>query len=197
MKFRILSAGILNVLNENKSIRVTSNLTHAQWQGFKEIRDLTANGCLRISVSDKGGEFVVLPQTLDREITEHHLSDSSVYRHATEKEFISQFRRLNHVWMMIGKEAGLNERFLSRLKLEHPTCPVFYSLVKTHKLPESDMQSVSATSYKIRPIVSCVGGPTDRISWFLNKIVSQLLSKVPSHLNNTSHFLEQLRNTKF
>ncbi|EYC37597.1 hypothetical protein Y032_0777g2279 [Ancylostoma ceylanicum] len=35
---------------------------------------------------------------------------------------------------------------------------------------------------KMRPIVSCVGGPSDRISWFLNKIVSQLLNKVPAHI---------------
>ena len=97
--------------------------------------------------------------------------------------------------MVIGKEAGLNERFLSRLKLDNPTCPVFYSLVKTHKLSSSDMQSTSAAPYKIRPIISCVGGPTDRISWFLNKIISQLLDKIPSHLTNTSHFLELLRNT--
>ncbi|EYB86087.1 hypothetical protein Y032_0286g1413 [Ancylostoma ceylanicum] len=99
--------------------------------------------------------------------------------------------------MTVGKEAGLNERFLSRLKLDNPYCPVFYSLIKTHKLSASDMHSMSGATYKIRPIISCEGGPTDRISWFLNKIVSQLLDKVPSHLTNTSHFLEHLRRTNF
>ncbi|EYB97498.1 hypothetical protein Y032_0140g2179 [Ancylostoma ceylanicum] len=57
------------------------------------------------------------------------------------------------------------------------------------------MNLLPASEYKIRPIVSCVGGPTDKISWFLNKIVSQLLSKIPSHLTNTRHFLDQLRKT--
>ena len=104
---------------------------------------------------------------------------------------------MNHVWMNIGKAAGFDERFLCRLKLDSPNCPVFYSLIKTHKLsPIDDTRSMTAEKFKIRPIVSCVGGPTDRISWFLNKIVSQLLCKVPSHLSNTNQFLERLRNTR-
>ena len=61
----------------------------------------------------------------------------------------------------------------------------------------SDMQSMDRSIYKIRPIISCVGGPTDRISWFLNKIVSQLLRKVSAHLTNTNQFLEHLRRTNF
>ena len=35
------------------------------------------------------------------------------------------------------------------------------------------------------------------LSWFLNKIISQLLVKVPSHLTNTQQFLQQLQNTTF
>uniref|UniRef100_A0A7I4YDH9 Reverse transcriptase domain-containing protein n=1 Tax=Haemonchus contortus TaxID=6289 RepID=A0A7I4YDH9_HAECO len=42
----------------------------------------------------------------------------------------------------------------------------------------------------------CVGGPTDRISWFLNKIVGQLLRYVPAHLPNTNEFLDRLRSCR-
>ncbi|EYC04338.1 hypothetical protein Y032_0088g2147 [Ancylostoma ceylanicum] len=52
-------------------------------------------------------------------------------------------------------------------------------------------------NYKIRPIISCVGGPADRISWFVSKTVSWILHKIPSHLPNTNHFLEQLRSVRF
>ena len=48
------------------------------------IRRLIADGTIRLSVSDKGGEFVVMPQSLDREITEIHLSDTTIYRRVTE-----------------------------------------------------------------------------------------------------------------
>ena len=86
---------------------------------------------------------------------------------------------------------------MSRLKLEHPACPVFYHMIKTHKLVSHEYQSMSPEVYKIRPIVSCVGGPTDRLSWFLTKIIGPLLAKVPSHLANTRQFMELLRNTNF
>ncbi|KAK6727729.1 hypothetical protein RB195_005420 [Necator americanus] len=110
-----------------------------------------------------------MSQALDREITNLHLQDETIYRHVTEKEFLVQCKRFNHVWMSMGKSAGLDEGFVSRLKLDKPTCPVFYSLFETHKLKPDEMISTSAAAFKIRPIISCVGGPTDRISWFLIK----------------------------
>ncbi|EYC36247.1 hypothetical protein Y032_0917g3034 [Ancylostoma ceylanicum] len=64
IKFRVLCAGILEVLNRFKRFH-QSNLSREHWQGFKEVRNLIADNSIRLSVSDKGGEFVVLPQTLD------------------------------------------------------------------------------------------------------------------------------------
>ena len=40
---------------------------------------------IRLSVSDKGGEFVVIPDQLDIAITKKHLEDASLYRSSTEK----------------------------------------------------------------------------------------------------------------
>ncbi|EYC01226.1 hypothetical protein Y032_0109g132 [Ancylostoma ceylanicum] len=171
IKFRVLSSGILEVSNKFKH-SYQSNLSREQWLGFEGVRDLIANNYIRLSVSDKGGEFVVLPQTLDRKITELHLSDTNVYQSATEKDFLAQCRRLNVVWISVGRSAGLDERFLRRLKLDNSDCSVFYNLVKTRKTPQQAMHSMSAEVFEIRPKISCVGGPTDRISWFLNKIVS-------------------------
>ena len=124
VKFRILSAGILSAYSEAKRLK-RWNLTRAQWLGFKEICDMTANGTVRVSVSDKGGEFVVIPRQLDSEITNLHLNDTTVYRRINEKDFHAQCKRLNHVWMTVGKAAGLDDRFLSRLKLDNPSCPMF------------------------------------------------------------------------
>ncbi|KAK6730034.1 hypothetical protein RB195_006848 [Necator americanus] len=123
---------------------------------------------------------------LDREITNLHLQDETIYRRVTEKEFLVQCKRFNHVWMTMGKSAGLDERFVSRLKLDKPTCPVFYSLIKTHKLKPDEVNSTSAATFKIRPIISCVGGPTDRISWFLNKIVVRKLFRATERASNGS-----------
>uniref|UniRef100_A0A7I4Y8Y3 Reverse transcriptase domain-containing protein n=1 Tax=Haemonchus contortus TaxID=6289 RepID=A0A7I4Y8Y3_HAECO len=71
--------------------------------------------------------------------------------------------------------------------------PVLYLLIKTHKfLDADDLASINPTSVKVRPIISCVGGPTDRIAWFLNTILVQLLKFIPSHLTNTQMFLDRL-----
>ncbi|XGW34592.1 hypothetical protein V3C99_018497 [Haemonchus contortus] len=195
VKFRVLSSGVLEVFKRHMRERF-SNLTNAQWEGLREIRKRVADGEIRLPVSDKGGEFVVLPRSLDQEITKLHLNDTSVYCGSTEKEFLTQCHRLNTLWVSIGKIAKLDNRLIKRLKLDTPSCPVFYSLIKTHKLSNGGESSVNASDYKIRPIISCVGGPTDRISWFLNKIVGQLLRYVPSHLPNTNEFLDRLRSCK-
>lgn len=44
-----------------------------QWQGFSELQRLRLDGTVRLYVSDKDGEFVVIPESLDKGITEFHL----------------------------------------------------------------------------------------------------------------------------
>lgn len=140
---------------------------------------------------------MVCPQTLDKEITGLHLSDTSIYRETSEKVFHSQCRKLNALWVSVAKSAGLDRRFIARLALTTPICPVLYSLIKTHKLSEEGKRSLDAATYKIWPTISCVDGPTDPISWFLNKIVGQLLNFVPSHLENTEKLLDRSRSCRF
>ena len=137
-----------------------------------------------------------MPQSLDRSITELHLRDSSTYRRSSAEEFRSQCNRLNRSWITLGKSAGIDRKLLTRLKVDCPRCPVFYSLIKTHKLSPENVTSMSADTFKIRPIISCVGGPTDRISWYLSIIVSQLLTMVPAHLTNTRSFLDHLHSAR-
>lgn len=64
----------------NKSADVVRVLWHI-------VGGLVSNGSIRLSLSDKGGEFVVMLQKLDRRITAAHLADTATYRPATETEF--------------------------------------------------------------------------------------------------------------
>ncbi|KAK6017298.1 hypothetical protein OSTOST_17183, partial [Ostertagia ostertagi] len=81
---------------------------------------------------------------------------------------------------------------------KHTSTPTYYQLVKTHKLVRSELDgTVDTTSIKTRPIVASCGGPTDRISWFLQRILCPLLQHVSSHLKNVRQFLEQLRQCNF
>ena len=59
-----------------------------------------------------------------------------------------------------------------------------YGLPKSHK-----------SEIPLRPIVSACGDPLDKLTWFLERIISQLLPFVPSHLRNTYDYLDRLKQT--
>ncbi|EYC04498.1 hypothetical protein Y032_0087g2047 [Ancylostoma ceylanicum] len=195
-KFRIFATDVHNVLCRYKNKKFTSNLTPAQKEGIREVRNLVTSGRVRVCVSDKGGEFVILPQELDKAITDLHLQDETLYRPSSEEEFTKQYRKLNRTWVHIAKDAHLKPSLIARLKLELPICPVSYLLIKTHKLSTDDLTSNDPSKFEVRPIISCVDGPTDRVSWLLNLVLIQLLRYVPAHLSNTKMFLDHLGSAK-
>ncbi|EYB96818.1 hypothetical protein Y032_0146g2522 [Ancylostoma ceylanicum] len=191
-KFRLFTTSVFfSILTSYCKKPPISNLTPAQRRGLREIRELSAQGEIKISTSDKGGEFVIISRELDMAITKHHLEDETLYRASSAQEFARQYRHLNKVWVETAKAAGLNKATITRLKNDRPECPVLYVLIKTHKLSPAALTSKDPRDFKVRPIIS-VGGPTDRISWLLNVILSPLLKHVPAHLR-TNMFLERLR----
>ncbi|KAK6749016.1 hypothetical protein RB195_001558 [Necator americanus] len=196
-KFRVFATSVYSVLERFSRKHVNFNLTVAQRRGQREIRNLITAGEIKVSVSDKGGEFVVLSRELDKAITRQHLEDDSLYVPSSANEFRKQYRRLNRVWVETAGTAGLPKNFITRLKNDLPACPVLYTLIKTHKLSENGLTSNDPRDFKVRPIISCIGGPTDRISWLLNIILNQLLKYVPAHLSSSSNFLKHLRSTSF
>ncbi|KIH52818.1 hypothetical protein ANCDUO_17072 [Ancylostoma duodenale] len=62
-----------------------SNLTSTEQRGFKKLLRLRSR--LRYTVGDKCGSFVVMPQSLDKNITGYTLSDSSTYAETTAAAF--------------------------------------------------------------------------------------------------------------
>lgn len=73
----------------------------------------------------------------------------------------------------------------------HPTPPVLYTLIKTHKLDLT--KPAQPKEFKIRPIISQCGGPADKISWLLTRILSPLLKFVPAHLTNTNDLINRIK----
>ncbi|KAK6733756.1 hypothetical protein RB195_017488 [Necator americanus] len=198
ISIRLFADKLFNVLDRYRRRKCHPNITHEQRLGIREVRELVKSKTIRLSTSDNGGEFVVIPRHLDEALTLCHLQDSSLYRSSTVEEFLAQHRRLNRVWMSTSKSAQLPSSTATRLKTELPACPVLYLLIKTHKLnSDSEFASEDPSTFKVRPIISCVGGPTDRIAWFLNVVFVQLLKFVPAHLTNTHMFLDHLKNTHF
>lgn len=72
--------------------------------------------------------------------------------------------------------------YLQRLLPQHTRTAEFYGLPKTHK-----------PGNPLRPIVSACGDPLDKLSWFLQCILTQLLTFIPAHLPNTDSYLTKLK----
>ena len=134
-----------------------------------------------------------MPKTLDRDIVTLHLADTSLYEKSTEKEFKSSVTRINKAWKSVGEECHLPMNLVQRLTTSLPSIPpTLYTLIKTHKLTDSDRHLMDPSTYKVRPIISACGGPADKVSWLLSKILSPLLSLVPVHIANVYEALTRL-----
>uniref|UniRef100_A0A914CQZ8 Reverse transcriptase domain-containing protein n=1 Tax=Acrobeloides nanus TaxID=290746 RepID=A0A914CQZ8_9BILA len=190
-----LSRDLDKILEKWAKIKISDNLTGPQRQGLKSIMSRSRSKEIRVSISDKGGDFVVLPTQLDIAITELHLLDQGVYEKTNEKAFLCLEKSINENWVKIASSCGLPKRLISLLATRHSTPPCLYTLIKTHKLAPEDLKSNDPAIYKVRPIISSCGGPADKVSWFLSVLLSPLLKFVPAHLRNTAHFLEKLGNT--
>ncbi|EYB96537.1 hypothetical protein Y032_0149g2693 [Ancylostoma ceylanicum] len=134
-----------------------------------------------------------MPQELDKALTTMAIADDTTY----EPCLISCFRRSCQMLANVVKSV-LRGKFdtctISRFLTRHPEVPTYYSLVKTHKLePNVDLTHVDISRIKTRPIISSCGGPSDRISWLLVKILSPLLRFVAAHLVNSNEFIDEIQ----
>ena len=78
---------------------------------------------------------------------------------------------MTHKWLNQGQNA--------------PRIPEFYTLTKIHK-----------PSPVGRPIVSGSGGPTERISSFVDSLLQLIAQKQASYIKDTTHFVNFIENTK-
>lgn len=137
---------------------------------------------------------MVLPQQPDKSIARHHSQNISTYSRFTYEEFAKQFRLFSRKWTEVAKSTKHSKSLITSLRCDYPVCPVLYVLINTGKLP-SGGDLCDPTQCKVRPIISSLGGPADRISKLLNMILTQLQKVVPTHLPFPAGFLDELQNT--
>ena len=78
--------------------------------------------------------------------------------------------QMTHKWLSLGQNP--------------PRIPEFYTLTKIHKaIPVG------------RPIVSGSGGPTERISSFVDSLLQPIAQKQESYIKDTTHFINFIENT--
>ncbi|EYB86509.1 hypothetical protein Y032_0277g1105 [Ancylostoma ceylanicum] len=185
-KITALQLNLLRIYNTASKAHV-SNMTVAEARGLRKL--IRVKDQLRYTVGDKCGGFVVMPKVMDKELTRMALSDATVYEETTRRTFDSLSQQLRTtIRSILFSKMGV--KGVARLVVNSPVVPTYYSLTKTHKIGiNADLERISVNDIKTRPIISCCGGPTDRISWLLVKLLSPLLKYVGAHIVNVEDFI--------
>uniref|UniRef100_A0A0M3IMJ9 FH2 domain-containing protein n=1 Tax=Ascaris lumbricoides TaxID=6252 RepID=A0A0M3IMJ9_ASCLU len=156
------------VLYEAEMHSIRRNLSKQSYKAIRELKEPRGSGHIRISVSDKGGDFVVITQQLDKQIALRGLANRNMYELATVSEFNSFCKEIKIIWETVKKRSSVNDELAKRLSINHPVCRVIYFLLKTHKIDAANINTNDLSAFKVRPIVSAVGGPAEGTSWFLS-----------------------------
>ena len=132
--------------------------------------------------SDKGGEMVVMNSARYNALAWDHLSDDTTYEKTARDPTDTQEREINALWKTATKKTTLPALMVNKLVTRHSRIAQFYHLPKTHK-----------RQLNIRPIVSCINSPGEKMAWLLHQIFRPFLSEVPAHLENTHQLLTKLK----
>ncbi|EYC15824.1 hypothetical protein Y032_0035g2983 [Ancylostoma ceylanicum] len=175
---------------ESRSFFAT-NLTSQELRGLRKLK--AARQSLRITVGDKDGAFVVMPRELDKALTSSALADDSIYERSSYSCFTHKCQVLEAAVKSVLRKKW-DVKTASRFWTSHPEVPTYYSLIKTHKFDQNvDLSEINISTIRTRPIISSCGGPSDRISWLLVKLLSPLLHYVGAHIVNSEEFINAIK----
>ncbi|XP_037529362.1 uncharacterized protein LOC119406703 [Rhipicephalus sanguineus] len=154
-----------------------SNLSPEEKRALRELRE---DPTIVILPADKGNATVVLDRRdYDRKVQDHLVSGTYG---KLKKDPTAQVQRdlnklLGDVFVKHPDARALHLRLMCR----NGSAPGFYGLPKTHK-----------PGVPLRPIVDFTSSPLRALSSFLHRILAPLVGNTPTHVRNSSHFVEIL-----
>ena len=133
--------------------------------------------------------------------TRKHLGHTRVIANPTNMSYRRQIKSLtdrlqskaNTLWKKICSNRNLDKNVEVALLSSNTQLPTMYVLLKTHKFRVSEISSSEDVidTCKVRPIVSCCNGPSEKLAWLVTYILTPLLQHVPSHLSDIHQHLEK------
>jgi len=144
---------------------------------------------IRITPADKGGAIVILD--LDDYILEanQQLSDQKNYSTLASDPTVEIAKTSNQLLQNLYDTDIISENCYKwgLLDTKNVKTPYFYTLPKIHKNKEKPPG---------RPIVSGIGGPTERLSRLVDDWLQPTVKSLPSFLKDTTHFLQVIESWK-
>ena len=147
------------------------------------MRALSQNKDIIIVPADKGNATVVL-STDDYEQKASDLLKRAPFQKLGKDPTARTERRVNDTLKRLAeKEEDSASTILSlRVPNKGSRPPLFCSSVKVHK-----------PDFPLRPIVSSIGSATYKVSKHVSNILTTYAKQLPSYIQNTMHFMEELR----
>ena len=154
-----------------------SNITPAE---SKELKALKQDETIIIKRSDKCKNLVVMDKPDYISKAEEIVSSYDVISKNPTTKLEDDTKTL----MKTTLQGKIPDDYLRKLLPQHTRTAEFYGLPKTHK-----------AGNPLRPIVSACGDPLDKLSWFVQCILTQILAFIPAHLTNTQTYLTRMKDT--
>ncbi|CAJ0935795.1 unnamed protein product [Ranitomeya imitator] len=161
--------------------RIRSNMSRAERDAIDSLR---SNKKLVVKPADKGSAVVVMDRQYYVDEIRSQLGDSDTYLQIPHDP-TSDITKKNCILSLRFCTLGVIDKKLGEFLVNsYPVCPVLYTLPKIHK---------NLICPPGRPIVASTGSLLSPLAMVLEKILSPLLSHIPSFLRDTSHFLSAIR----
>ena len=165
------------IMNCFKNHRNTSDMNYSK-EELKALNEISADPNIIVKRSDKCKGFVVMSRDTYVEKAE---SITSQYEQVS-KNPTPRLEAATKKIISSSLGGKLPDKIVNAIKPTSSRTAELYGLPKNHK-----------PDIPLRPIVSACGDPLDKLTWLLERIISQLLKFVPAHLKNTYDFLERLK----
>ena len=109
-------------------------------------------------------------------------STTLTYQRLPKNPTQAQETKISRMLRELHKKKEITNPIYDRLRPTGSQPPRLYGLPKIHK------QSVL-----LRPIISCIGSPSYKLSKYIASFISPLAGKTTSHVLNSKHFAETIR----
>ena len=180
---QVLSSVCSGIEENLARVRVLSSESNLPLHLRKALSNLKGNRDLVISKADKGDAVVLMDTSHYVDLAWKHLSDQDTYSLLAKDPTSDIVCRFNAYLRKCREDRAIDAWTHDCLKLpQDTTVQTIYFLPKVHKTPT-----------KLRPIVSCSGGPTERASRYLDALLQPHAKRVDSYVGNSTEVVNRLR----
>ena len=171
-------------LAEIKPVKPKNNLSHNE---YKALTELKKNTNIVLKKADKGTTTVIMNKCDKIQEAQIQLNNREHYKLLRNSITVETSQRVHELVAQLHQNNFIDDmtrKWFSQTR-DPPRIPIFYTLTKIHKPNPVG-----------RPIISGCEGPTERLSFFVDKLLQPIAQKQKSYLKDTTDFVNFIEKTK-